>query len=387
MRMRFARVGIIAIAAGLVLSGGTALAAGTSPDVGVKFKSGAEAPFGGTRFDGALVDGKVYFLGFRIVDNTTDGSIWTYDVKKKKYADTKIDMPVPVSNYTIAVLQDKTGTGLYIFGGRDNDGASINTVQVFYPKTGKASVVKTDPFPGTTPSDCIAIPGTGVAVVDNKAYVMGGMSFATSVPACVDDQSKQTWSFDPMAKDKKKWTAGPALKTARGYISPAVVGNTIYAIGGDTNDAGTLNASAKVESWKVGSKKWSPETDMPAVGDLGIQGCDESQAFGFDSGPLANTITLAGCGQWPNALPDVLQYDVKKGKWSNIGALAEARRNQAGANIGTDAKPQLMVLGGYNSDGSLVLTTSEIGTPGGKMLSAPAAASHLSVAGGTASAF
>jgi Kelch motif len=375
MRKRFARGGSIALAVGLVLSGGAALAGGASPAASVKFKSGAEAPFGGTRFDGAVVDGKVYFLGFRIVDNTTDGSIWTYDIKTKKYTDTKVDMPVPVSNYTIAVLKDNTGTGLYVFGGRDNDGASINTVQVFYPKTGKASVLKTDPFPGKTPSDCIAIPSTGVAVVGNKAYVLGGMSFSTSVPPCVDDVSKQTWSFDPMAKAKKKWKAGPALKTARGYITPAVIGTTIYAIGGDTNDAGTLNASPKVESWKVGAAKWSPETDMPVVGDLGIAGCDESQGFGFASGPLANTVTVAGCGQWPNALPDVLQYDVKKGKWSTVGALVEARRNQAGANIGSDSKPQLMLLGGYNSDGSLVLTTSEIGTAGGKA-SAPLGAAQ-----------
>jgi len=383
--MRFARGGSIALVVGLVLSGGAALAGGASPATNVKFKAGPEAPFGGTRFDGAVVDGKVYFLGFRILDNSTDGSIWTYDIKTKKYKDTKVDMPVPVSNYTIAVLKDKNGTGLYIFGGRDNDGASINTTQVYYPATGKASVVKSDPFPGKTPSDCVALAATGVTVVNNKAYALGGMSFATSIPPCVDDVSKQVWSFDPMARAKKRWTAEPPLKTARGYISPAVIGTTIYAIGGDTNDAGTLNASPKVESWKVGAKKWSAETDMPVVGDAGIAGCDESQAFGFAKGALGGTITLAGCGQWPNALPDVLQYTVKSGKWATVGALLEARRNQAGANIGTTKKPQMMVLGGYNSDGSLVLTTSEIGTAGKTLAGAPAGTSvHFGSATGFA---
>jgi Kelch motif len=379
MRMRFARGSIIAIATGLVLSGGAALAAGASPDVSVKFKAGVEAPFAGTRFDGAVVDGKVYFLGFRLLDNTTDGSIWTYDIKKKKYTDTKIDMPVPISNYTVAVLTDKTGLGLYVFGGRDNDGASVDTVQVFYPKTGKAVVLKKDPWPGMTPSDCISLPGTGVAVVDNKAYVMGGMSFSTSVPACVDDQSKQVWSFDPKAKDGKKWSAEPSLKVARGYVSPAVVGGkTIYAIGGDVNDAGVLTAQTAVESWKVGGSKWAGAADLP-------QGCDESQAFAFDGGALGGTITMAGCGQWPNAIPDVMQYNVKSDKWSTVGALKEARRNQAGMNIGTDTKPQLMVLGGYNLDGTLVLSTSEVGTAGGKM--AGVFHAYPPVAGGSASAF
>jgi hypothetical protein len=165
-----------------------------------------------------------------------------------------------------------------------------------------------------------------------------------------------------------------------------VIGKKIYAIGGDTNDAGTLNASPKVESWKVGASKWASETNLPVVGDAGIAGCDESQAFGFDSGPLAGTVTMAGCGQWPNADPSVLQYNVSKGKWSVVGALKEARRNHAGANIGSASKPKLMVLGGYNVDGSLVLTTSEIGIPvSGKMMGSSGVAAQLSAAAGSAS--
>jgi N-acetylneuraminic acid mutarotase len=327
--------------------------------VNLKWKSGPDAPFQATRFDGALVDKKVYFLGFRAGDDSTDGSVWYYDTKSKDYVDTGTDMPVPLSNYTVAVLQDKTGTGLYTFGGRDSAGQILTTVQVYYPDTNTAKEIKGDPWPGTTPSDCVSLPATGVAVVDNTAYVVGGASFSTSVPPCTDDNSAQVWSFNPKADKGKKWKAQPDLKVPRGYIATAVVGGkTIYAIGGDVNDAGTLLPQATVEAWKVGSKKWNDTNyaDLP-------EGCDESQAFAFDSGPLGGTITLAGCGQWPNALPDVLQYDVAGDSWSNVGALKEARRNQAGANIGSDKSPKLMVLGGYSADGATVLATSEIGTP------------------------
>jgi N-acetylneuraminic acid mutarotase len=266
-------------------------------------------------------------------------------------------MPVPISNYNIAVLKDSTGTGLYVFGGRDQDGAIIDTVQVYYPATNKAMVVKKDNWPGKTPSDCVSLPGTGVSVVDNKAYVVGGMSFSTSIPSCVDDNSAQVWSFDPMAKSGKKWKKGPSLNTARGYVATAVIGDTIYAIGGDVNDgAGTLVADPTTESWKVGSASWKTLKAMP-------EGCDESQAFAYASGPLANTVTIAGCGQWPNALADVLQYDTKKNQWANVGSLAEARRNQAGVDIGTDKAPKMMVVGGYNLDGTVILSTSEVGSP------------------------
>jgi len=379
MKMRFARGGGILIAAALVLSGGTAaLAAHTSPDTAIKWKAGKSFPSTATRFDGALVDGKVYFLGFRVDDaGTTDGSVWYYDIKKGKYVDTKTDMPTPISNYEIAVLKDKTGTGLYVFGGRDANGEIIKTVQVYYPKTNKAAVLKKDPWPGQTPSKCVSLVGTGVATVGNLAYAIGGMSFATSVPPCTDDNSNQTWIFDPMGKEGKRWKAGPKLNVARGYVATAVIGKTIYAVGGDVNDAGTLTASQVVESWTVGDKKW----DDKGVADL-PQGCDEAQGWGFDSGPLANTVTVASCGQWPNAIPDVFQYDAKKDKWSNAGSLNEARRNAAGENIGTAKKPQLMVVGGYNSDGSAILDSSEIGTPGkGKTAGFSGAASVFHSAG------
>ena len=98
------------------------------------------------------------------------------------------------------------------------------------------------------------------------------------------------------------------------------------------------------------------------------KGSDETQAFGFSNGKLKNTVTVAGCGQWPNAVPDVLQLDTKANVWSVIGALNEARRNHAGVVIGSTNHPQLYIVGGYSADGSTVLTSAEIGTPGKKGL-------------------
>jgi hypothetical protein len=74
-------------------------------------------------------------------------------------------------------------------------------------------------------------------------------------------------------------------------------------------------------------------------------------------------VTVAGCGQWPNAVADVLQYDTVANTWSVIGALNEARRNQAGAVIGGAKKPKLFILGGYDATGATVLSSSEIGKP------------------------
>jgi len=361
MTIRFAprsfalRTGL-ALAAVLALAGGNALAAGPAPAV-VTWTEGTPLPFGATRFDGAVVGGKMYILGFRAADNTTSGEVWYYNIAGDAWVDTGVQMSVPISNYTASVLKDPTGTGIYTFGGRDANGAIINTVQVYYPSTNTAAVVATDPFKGKTPSKCVSLPATGVAVVKNKAYVLGGMSFSTSVPPCTDDNSAQVWRFDPKGAAHHKWKKQPPLTQARGYLTAAVVGKTIYAIGGVVNTAGTLTPQTTVDSWTVGSASWNAATaDLPKP-------CDESQAFGFATGQLANTITLAGCGQFPLAVPDVLQYDVSTDTWSTNGALNEARRNHAGANIGTAKNPKLFVVGGYNSDSSVTLMSSEVGTP------------------------
>ena len=242
-------------------------------------------------------------------------------------------MAVPVSNYTVAALEDETGLGLYTFGGRDATGVTSTVVQVFYPATGDTAVLEDDPWPGTTPSECVSLPATGVAVVDNMAYALGGMSFSTSVPPCVDDVSKEVWRFNPNGADGNKWKKQPALKVARGYITAAVVdGNRIFAIGGDLNEAGTLVAQPTVESWKIGAKKWNDTNyaDLPSP----VTRRRRSRSTAVRS---AARSPLAGCGQWPAAVPDVVQYDVADDSWSTVGALLEARRNHAGVNIGTAA--------------------------------------------------
>ena len=335
-----------------------ALTAGTAYAASVFFVRGASSPFGGTRFDGELYapQHRIYFLGFRTFSNATDGSIWYYDTVAKTYTDTAKVMVVPVSNYGIASLTDANGNvGLYIFGGRDANGFIINTVQVYDPVTNTPAVVATDPFPGTSPSGCVALPAMGVAVMNNKAIVLGGSSFSSG--GCpVDDNSAQTWIFDATAPAGSRWTQGQNLSLARGYITAAVLGGKVYAIGGDQNIGGALFAQTTSESSVNGTGSWVPTAPL-------TEACDESQAFGLTSGSLANTIILAGCGQWPSAVPDVLQYDAGANTWAVVGALNDTRRNQAGAFLGTAGSSPMYILGGYGSASGFIdpIQSSEIG--------------------------
>jgi hypothetical protein len=318
------------------------------------------SPFAGTRFDGQFVSAqnRVYFLGFRTVGDATDGSVWYFDRNTGQFVDTGVDMPVPVSNYGIAALQDQHGLGLYIFGGRNANAQIVKTVQVYRPGTNTANVIQTDPWPGQTPAGCISLPAMGVAVVNNHAVVLGGMSFASN--GCVDDQSAQTWVYDPSAAAGSRWSQGPDLNAARGYITPAVLGGRVYAIGGDTISGGSLFAVSTVEAWRPGTAAWNDA----GVADL-PQPCDESQAFGLSKGKLAGTVVLAGCGQWSVATPDVFLYDAQGNGWSNVGTLNETRRNHAGALLATGGSQTMLILGGYNEASGYVdpTPTSEASNP------------------------
>lgn len=300
------------------------------------------------RFDTEFYNGKMYLLGFRTDGaGTTDGSIWVYDAALDTWSDTGIDMPVPVSNYTIAKLTDANGTGLYIFGGRDSGGACTTTVQVYYPDTNTTAVLATDPFAGTVNGAAI-FPG-GVVAVGNKAYAWGGFCGGTTAPYT----GIQTWIFNPAAAAGSRWTAGPDLPAPGAYQAGAVLNGKVYSIGGDVFDGASLTAYADVlmlDPANLGAG-WQAKAALP-LPSSGAPGCDESRAFGFDTSSgwsLAGKIVLAGCGQWDQSqttLTDSFLYDGASDSWTTFASLNAARRNHAGAFIVDNATSGRMWVGG-----------------------------------------
>jgi hypothetical protein len=96
--------------------------------------------------------------------------------------------------------------------------------------------------------------------------------------------------------------------------------------------------------------------DLPQV-------CDEAQAWGFRKGPAAQRIIMAGCGQWPNAVPDTMEYDSTTNSWAFVGAFNENRRNHAGALYRLGRRWFMFILGGYGEPSGFIdpLFSSEIG--------------------------
>jgi hypothetical protein len=302
-----------------------------------------------SRFDGAYytMNGLIYFLGGRLADNNTDGSIWTFNPTTGIYADTGLDMPTPISNYTINVLNDATGVGFYVFCGRPSAGGVVNSVQVFYPGTSTAvQLPPADDFPGDATHSCSSALN---AVVNNKVYLAGGFN-ATAM-------SEQTWVFDPMAPSGSKWTriASADLAVARAYIMGAVVDGKIYAVGGASWDGAALINLDTVQMLDpaAGTPTWTTLASLP-------EACSSSRAWGFDTGsilvdptdmtPLSGKI-ISGCGFWSTAIQAVYAYTVATNSWEAFPSFLTARRDQAGEYVPLEVAPALWVWGGYDSAG------------------------------------
>jgi len=322
---------------------------------------GPASPFNYTRFDGEYYSptGKVYFLGGRVGAGTTSGEIYSFDPVAGTFADEGLPMEVPVSNYEVCLLKDLTGPdslALYIASGRTQAGAQATQTQVYYPISGLAMSLTSDPWPGRVGANVISS-ANGAIVCNNKMYCIGG--FQQTAPTYHTDS---TWVYDPAQPAGSRWSRLTArLSLARGYVTPAVVDGKIFAIGGDVYNGTALRTQRIVERFDPANPGagWVRMADLPDT--LG-----ESQAFGFDTGSpygLGGHIIVAGKGQWPNEFPDCYDYNVAANTWTTFPMLNQARRNHAGFFVpgtdGTNGIPGMWVLGGRVGADSPALNMSE----------------------------
>ena len=312
-----------------------------------------------TRFDAEYfpATGKVYTLGGRYVYlddaqvkvDTTDGRIFSFDPLTGVCTPMNISMPIPVSNYTISLLEFNGADVLCTFGGRTATGAQTLAVQCYDPVGNQAVQITNLPADPYT----YAAPGAQV-VFNNQVYLFGGIDLNPSNELVNLDH---TFRYDPVNNDFTR--LGP-LSMARGYILAAVADGHIYAFGGDVYDGGsalTAQTLAEVMLDPVGAGAWSDA----AVADL-PWAAGEGRAFGFDldSGyQLAGKIAIAGLPQYPGTSYEVITYDLLANAYDlNYPNLNVPRRNHAAVFVPlitpnpADGLPGMWVLCGFCTGGA-----------------------------------
>ena len=293
--------------------------------------------------------GKAYFLGGRLSDLSTSGEIWSFDPVAGTFADEAIALEQPVSNYNVSLLNDPTGPdslALYVATGRLASGTLTAALQVYYPVSGLAMTLTSDPFPGRI-SGQIFFAGQGQVACNNKLYVFGGYETAAA-PFHTDS----TWVYDPALPAGTRWSVIPTaiLSMPRGYITPAAVDGKVYAIGGSysTNGGVPLINTNIVERFDPANPGagWVRMADLPDTSS-------ESHAFGFNTGSyygLGGRIILAESGGWPDPNGNCWNYNVASNSWSSFAGLNVARRSHAGFFVpgtsGSNGIPGMWLWGG-----------------------------------------
>jgi len=283
--------------------------------------------------------GLVYIMGGRS-DTVTIGDIFAFDPAAGTCVDTGVDMPNPISNYTINLTNNGDADRLCTFGGRQADGTNTLNVQCYDPVLGSAVVVANLPaaYAGYVPG--------AQAVVNNQVYVFGGFN-----PTTAPYELARTDRFDPVSNS---FTQVGDITLARSYLMAAAVDGAIYAFGGTVYDGANLNAQSRAEvlADPGGAGTW----DDTAVADMPQAGA-EGRAFGFQADGalgLVSTVILAPAyAQWPNESNAGLAYDTAADSYDESFAdLNTTRRDNAGVLVPlcsadpADGRPGMWVIGG-----------------------------------------
>jgi hypothetical protein len=295
-------------------------------------------------------NGKLYVLGGRAGtdgDDTTLRNIFEYTpgepgtwVQKAALMD---ESPVGsrwTANMAVATLTDTQGVNIYAIGGTSIDGVPTDRVRVYNPIADTVTNLTSDPWPASP----VRNPGAW-AVWNNKLYIYGGFSALGSGAVYAE-----TWVFDPLGAPGSKWQrlTSADLPVARGFMGGVQLDGYIYAIGGDTWNAGTrqLVPSDLVHRMNPSqpSPTWTAVANLPtARGDLG--------AWAYDTGTnyeISGRIAVAG-GVFP--VPDAQGYLYNPGtnSWGAFPNMVHPTRNFGYAQL----NGYLYAFGGYDYSNGL----------------------------------
>jgi len=181
-----------------------------------------------------VVDGKIYLIGGRTMEKATDtGDYWlpglmtynTSDVNEVYDSATnswtrKASIPNPVASYASAVVNNK----IYIISGCTPSGKITGLVQVYDPQTDNWSLAAPIPNPVEN-----AAAGAVLNAASDAVYVIGG---------CTESHRLSGSNFNQVYfPENDSWTTATPINSNTRALSIAVVNNTLYAIGGISDNS------------------------------------------------------------------------------------------------------------------------------------------------------
>jgi N-acetylneuraminic acid mutarotase len=153
----------------------------------------------------------------------------------------------------------------------------------------------------------------GVAALDGKIYVVGGIDGSRQAMATVE-------AYDPSTD---RWTQRASLPDPMHHVNLAAVNGKLYVVG--ALGGASFDAIGDTLVYDPGANAWSPLTSMPSGTERGASGVAV-----LDDG----RIVVAGGLRGGDSVTDASVFNPGSGGWSALQPLAVGRDHLAAATVG-----------------------------------------------------
>ncbi len=255
--------------------------------------------------EAVVYNNKIYFVAY------SDPNFYEYDILLNKWQ-TLAGLP-DQGNHAAA----EVGGRIYVISG--DLSANTSTNFVYNPETNVWNTL-------TPAQTCRQHFGSGV--VNNKIYVMGGITSFNDVPSSC---TKKNEAYDVVADS---WIEKAPVPTSRNNAAVVAMDSLIYVIGGAGTSSSIWTLIKTVECYNAKTNKWESKKDLPVATFLPGAVVVNKKVF-----------MLGGQNANGGGLSAVYVYDTASDTWTKTTSLPKI--NVLGGFAAVDSK--IYVIGGTES--------------------------------------
>ena len=271
----------------------------------------ADLPTGVARFGVAALGGQIHVVGG--YDTRRDTLV--YDIASNRWS---AGVPLPRGTDNVAAL---AALGkVYAIGGEAG-----TALQIFDPAPGSWSA---------GPAVPVVRFASAAALLDSRLHVVGGWNADNAASQSLASQSV----FDLVGQT---WSSGPPLGSARNGAGAAVVGGSLYVVGGRSpgirpNDQQSLSG---MERLAPGATGWVTAPSLPTA------------RAGLAVVALGGQLYALGGESTPGSVSDAVErFDPASGRWTALPAMPYRSHGLGAVAVGDS----IYVMGGFTAPSDAV---------------------------------
>jgi N-acetylneuraminic acid mutarotase len=257
----------------------------------------------------AALDGAIYVIAG--VNPTNTGQVDVYRPAEDTWS-TVAPLPVAMNHPNVAAVDGQ----IYVVGGMVGTGTWTAVGNVFRYDPATNSWTELAPMPAGTERGTSA-----VGVAGTKIYLAGGLRTLVVGPGGLQDTVPTFSSYDVATGE---WETLPELPQARDHVGGAVVGDTMYVLGG--RDRGVENVRGSTYAYDITARVWSERAPMPtARGGVATAVVGEQiYVMGGEGNPTPGAQGVYGENE---------VYDTTRDSWQQLAPMRTPRHGTAAATV------------------------------------------------------